>query len=207
MGLISTGVNLTKTIRNIGRLREIVTVFASHGLDEFISKNVLLKIPNFALPKSTKKRVKDEIQERGESSWGEVIGVRLKLSFEELGPAFVKFGQLLGSREDIFNDDFIKQMQLLRDKVSPLNFSEVREQVEESLGRKAEDVFSIIIEEPIGTASIGLVYKAKLKTGEDVVLKVRRPEIERSIETDLSVLQFIAEQSEKAGEEIMFLGI
>ncbi len=66
MGLISTGVNLTKTIRNIGRLREIVTVFASHGLDEFISKNVLLKIPNFALPKSTKKRVKDEIQERGE---------------------------------------------------------------------------------------------------------------------------------------------
>lgn len=207
MGLISTGVNLTKTIRNIGRLREIVTVFASHGLDEFISKNVLLKIPNFALPKSTKKRVKDEIQERGESSWGEVIGVRLKLSFEELGPAFVKFGQLLGSREDIFNDDFIKQMQLLRDKVSPLNFSEVREQVEESLGRKAEDVFSIIIEEPIGTASIGLVYKAKLKTGEDVVLKVRRPEIERSIETDLSVLQFIAEQSEKAGEEIRFLGI
>ena len=78
---------------------------------------------------------------------------------------------MLGSREDIFNDDFIKQMQLLRDKVSPLNFSEVREQVEESLGRKAEDVFSIIIEEPIGTASIGLVYIANLKTGEDGVLK------------------------------------
>mgnify|MGYP006265251759 CR=1 FL=1 len=120
MGLITNGVNLTKTIRNIGRLREIVSVFAKHGLDEFISKNVLLKIPNFVLPKSTATRVKDEIKQRGDSSWEEVLGIRLKQSFEELGPAFVKFGQLLGSREDIFNDDFIKQMQLLRDKVLSL---------------------------------------------------------------------------------------
>ena len=207
MGLITTGVNLTKTIRNIGRLREIVSVFAKHGLDEFISQSVLMKIPNFALPKSTSTKVKEEIKRRGESSWGEVLGVRLKLCFEELGPAFVKFGQLLGSREDIFNDDFIKQMQLLRDKVSPLKFSDVKNQVEESLGKKVDEVFLEIEEEPIGTASIGLVYKAKLKTGESVVLKVRRPEIENSIETDLSVLQFIASQSEKAGEEIKYLGI
>ena len=98
-------------------------------------------------------------------------------------------------------------MQLLRDKVSPLNFTDVKSQVELSLGKKSEDIFSFIDEKPIGTASIGLVYKAQLKTGEEVVLKVRRPGIEKSIETDLSVLQFIASQSERAGEEIKYLGI
>ncbi len=207
MGLITTGINVTKTIRNIGRLREIVTVFAKHGLDEFISNSVLVKIPNFALPKSVTKKIKDEIEERGENSLGEILGVRLRLCFEELGPAFVKFGQLLGSREDIFDDQFIKQMHLLRDKVSPLNFSEVKLQVEESLGRKVDEVFKEIEEKPIGTASIGLVYKATLLSGEEVVLKVRRPKIEKAIGTDLSVLHFIAVQSERAGEEIKYLGL
>ncbi len=207
MGLITTGINLGKTIRNIGRLREIVSVFAKHGLDEFISNSVLVKIPNFALPKSVNKRLKEEIEERGEHSWGEVLGTRLRQSFEELGPAFVKFGQLLGSREDIFDDQFIKHMHMLRDKVSPLTFSEVKDQVEASLGRKIEDVFSIVEEKPIGTASIGLVYKAKLLSGDEVVLKVRRPRIEKFIETDLSVLHFIAAQSERAGEEIKYLGL
>lgn len=206
MGLISTGFKITKTIRNIGRLREISTIFAKHGFDEILSQGVLAKIPGFVLPTSTKNRMADELAKKEESSWAGSIGYRLRLCFEELGPAFVKFGQLLSSREDIFDEDFIEQMQLLRDKVSPLPFSKVRASVEESLEKKIEDVFEYVNETPIGTASIGLVYDAKLKTGEKVVLKVKRPGIDKLIETDLSILIFIATQSERAGDEVKYLG-
>ena len=206
MGSISTGFKITKTIRNIGRLREISTVFAKHGFDEVISQGVLAKIPGFVLPKSTKNKIKDELEKKEESSWGGILGYRLRLCFEELGPAFVKFGQLLSSREDIFDEDFITQMQMLRDKVSPLPFSDVKDSVEESLGHKVEDLFEFVTDKPIGTASIGLVYAAKLKTGESVVLKVKRPGIEKLIETDLSILLFMATQSERAGDEVKYLG-
>lgn len=207
MGLISTGFRITKTIRNIGRLKEIVTVFAKHGFDEFISQGVLAKMPGFVLPRSTKVRLKEELAKKEVGSWGHIIGSRLRQCFEELGPAFVKFGQLFASREDIFDEDFINQMKQLRDNVSPLPFSKVRSDVENSLGQKITDVFEFVEEQPIGTASIGLVYKAKLKSGEDVVIKVKRPGIDKIIENDLSILLFIASQSERAGDEIKFLGL
>lgn len=203
MGLITTSFKLTKTIRNISRLREIATVFAKNGLDEFISQNVLNKIPDFVFPKKNKKI--DEVSEN-DTSWGDVMGYRLKLCFEELGPAFVKFGQLLSTREDIFDEDFIRHMKMLRDQVSPLPFSKVKKHVEASLGKAIDEVFENIEDAPIGMASIGLVYKAKLKTGEKVVLKVKRPEIDRLIETDLSILIFLATQAERATEDIKFLG-
>lgn len=203
MGLITTSFKISKTIRNISRLREIATVFAKNGLDEFVSQNVLNIIPNFVFPKKS-----EEVKKLSEhdNSWGDVMGYRLKLCFEELGPAFVKFGQLLSTREDIFDEDFIKHMQLLRDQVKPLPFSKVKSEVEKSLGRKVEEVFKEIEDKPIGTASIGLVYRAKLISGEKVVLKVKRPNIDRLIETDLSILIFLATQAERATDDIKFLG-
>ncbi|RZF23219.1 hypothetical protein DAY19_05470 [Halobacteriovorax vibrionivorans] len=203
MGLITTSFKITKTIRNISRLREIATVFAKNGLDEFISQNVLNIIPNFVFPKKSEK-IK-QLPEH-DNSWGDVMGYRLKLCFEELGPAFVKFGQLLSTREDIFDEDFIKHMKKLRDQVKPLPFSSVKDEAERSLGKKVEEIFKSIEDKPIGTASIGLVYKAELLTGEKVVLKVKRPKIDRLIETDLSILIFLANQAERATDEIKFLG-
>ncbi len=206
MDLIKTGIGITKTIRNVSRLREIVLVFGKNGFDEFISFNVTAAIPNFVLPKS-KRSIKDELTSETEKDWPKVLGYRLRLCFEELGPAFIKFGQLLSSREDIFDPSFIEEMKILRDKVKPVPFDEVKGKIEESLERPINEVFSEIDPTPIGTASIGVVYKGKLLDGTEVVLKVKRPEIEKMMETDFSILRFLASQAEKVGEEVKFLGV
>ena len=203
MDIIKTGTILTKTIRNVGRFKEIVVIFAKHGFDEFMAGGVSVLIPNFVVPRS-KRSIREDLQEK---NWQEVVGHRLRMCFEELGPAFIKFGQLLSSREDILDPAFIKEMKMLRDKVKPVPFSEVKEEIEKSLGKKTDEVFLSFDEKPIGTASIGVVYSAVLKSGEKVVVKVKRPNIERMMETDFSILKFLCQQAEKVSDEVRYAGI
>nr|BDT26709.1 AarF/UbiB family protein [Bacteriovorax sp. HI3] len=206
MDLIKAGIGISKTIRNVGRLQEIVMVFARHGFDEFITKNTTNKIPNFVLPKS-KKTITQELADKSEKDWNQVLGFRLRKCFEELGPAFIKFGQLLSSRDDLFHPSFLEEMRMLRDKVKPVEFEDVRSSIERAVGKKVEDAFSSFQKEAIGTASIGVVYKAVLHDGTPVVIKVRRPGIEKEIETDFSILMFLAIQAERVSKELKYLGI
>ena len=206
MDLIRAGLGLSKTIRNVGRLQEIVLVFARHGFDEFITNNVTAKIPNFVLPKS-KKRISEELANSSEKDWNQVLGFRLRKCFEELGPAFIKFGQLLSSREDLFHPSFLEEMQMLRDKVKPVPLADVLPLIEKSLGKKINQVFSFVDPDAIGTASIGVVYRAVLLDGTSVVIKVRRPGIEKEIETDFSILMFLAIQAERVSSELRYLGV
>lgn len=206
MDLIKAGIDLSKTIRNVSRLREIVLVFARHGFDEFITNNVTTKIPNFVLPKS-KKRISEELANKSEKDWNQVLGFRLRKCFEELGPAFIKFGQLLSSREDIFHPSFLDEMKMLRDKVKSVPLSDVLPSIENSLGKKIDQVFKKVDPEAMGTASIGVVYRATLKDGTPVVIKVRRPGIEKEIETDFSILMFLATQAERVSAELRYLGV
>lgn len=206
MDLIKTGIGLTKTIKNMSRLREIVSVFAKHGFDEFVSLGIQGKMPGFVLPKS-QVRIKEELADKLENDWAGTIGYRLRMVFQDLGPAFVKFGQLLSSREDIFDQSFINEMKILRDNVKPIKFSEVKSVVEKELGHTIEDIFREVDDNPIGTASIGVVYKAILVDGTDVVVKVKRPNIEKIIETDFRILKFLADQIEKVSDEVKFLGV
>ncbi|MBP9680446.1 MAG: hypothetical protein KBD76_03490 [Bacteriovorax sp.] len=206
MDLIKAGMGLSKTIRNVGRLQEIVLVFAKHGFDEFITKTVTGKIPNFVLPKS-KKRISEELADKSEKDWNQVLGFRLRKCFEELGPAFIKFGQLLCSREDIFHQSFIDEMGMLRDKVKPIPLQDVLPAIEKSLGKKINQVFRVVDPDAIGTASIGVVYRAILLDGSAVVIKVRRPGIEKEIETDFSILMYLAHQAEKVSAELRYMGV
>ncbi len=206
MDLIKASRGISKTIRNAGRLQEIVRVFARHGFDEFIGGNITNLIPNFVLPKSHKK-LSEELESKSEKDWNQVVGFRLRKCFEELGPAFIKLGQLLSSREDMFHPSFIEEMKLLRDKVKPVSLTDSVVVIERSLGKKIEKVFAEIDPIAIGTASIGVVYKAKLLDGTSVVIKVRRPGIEKEIETDFSILLFLAQQVEKVSVELKYLGL
>lgn len=206
MDLIKASRGISKTIRNAGRLQEIVRVFARHGFDEFIGGNITNLIPNFVLPKSHKK-LSEELESKSEKDWNQVVGFRLRKCFEELGPAFIKLGQLLSSREDMFHPSFIEEMKLLRDKVKPVSLTDSIVVIERSLGKKVEKVFAEIDPIAIGTASIGVVYKAKLLDGTSVVIKVRRPGIEKEIETDFSILLFLAQQVEKVSVELKYLGL
>lgn len=206
MDIIKTGLDLSKTIRNVGRLKEILVVFAKNGFEEFITQAIPSKIPNFVLPKS-KKKIRDELKENEEKNWGKILALRLRISFEELGPTFIKFGQLLASREDLFPPDFIEELSKLKDRVKGIPFSKIRPYVEEKFGRNIDEIFSEIEEKPIGTASIAVVYKAKLITGERVVLKIKRPNIEKEIERDIALMEFLALHLEKRSSELKYLGI
>ena len=206
MDLLKTSIRIGKTIRNVSRLREIVMIFAKNGFSDFISLRGVKKIPNFVLPRTTKS-IEEEVEEREDRDWNQVVGVRLRKSFVELGPAFIKFGQLLSTREDIFDPAFIDEMKKLRDKVPPVPFSEIKKTIEQELGAPVEDIFEEIEPEPIGTASIGVVFKGTLKNGNSVVIKVRRPGIEKMIEVDFSIMKMLMLQAEKISEDIKFLGI
>ena len=124
------------------------------------------------------------------------------MSFEELGPTFVKFGQLLATRPDLIPQDYIDEMSMLHDQVQPLNFETVTDVISEELGSDWKKYFETISEKPLGSASIAQVHAAVLLTGEKVVLKVQRPGIVNKINDDLNVLYFIAELLEKYIPEV-----
>ena len=157
-------------------------------------------MPVIVLPK-TKSKILEELERDTDSSWQQVLGYRLRLCFEELGRS-LSLGNFLSSREDLFDNGFISEMEKLRDKVKPVPFEVAKESIEEALGGKVADTFEYLNPKAIGTASIGVVYEGKLKSGEDVVVKVRRPNIERMIETDFSILLFLVNQIEKTSGEL-----
>ncbi len=207
MDLIRTGIDITKTIKNVSRLREILTIFARNGFDEFIQSSGVLKfLPNFVLP-SSKQEMKRKLSTAGHAEIPQMIGIRLRQAFEELGPSFVKLGQLFCSREDMFPSAFIQELKLLQDQVKGLDFSIVKNEIESSLGQKIGDVFLSLDEHPIGTASIGVVHRGVLKSGEEIVVKVRRPNIRSIIEADFDIITYLVEQLEKVSAEIKYLGI
>lgn len=204
MDIIKKGIGISRTFKNVGRLREILSVLARHGFDEFIINTKLpALIPDFVIPKSRFKRLDDKA---GYDFW-QSVGFRLRKSFEELGPSFIKMGQLLATREDLFDDELIKELKLLQSKVSPIPFSHLKQNLEFELGKRIDEVFSEVQENPIGVASIGLVYKAKLLTGESVVVKVRRPNIRKTLLRDFELIAYIVLQIEKVSEDIKFLGL
>ncbi len=206
MDFIRTGLEIGRTIKNVSRFREIISILVKNGFDEFLIKTGLhSRIPDFAF---NRERVEAVLEKRGEEAkWSSIIGQRLKKSFEELGPSFVKFGQLLASREDFFDKNFIDQMKQLQSQMSPIPFAQLKNKVEKSLGGKVEDYFEYVKEMPVGTASIAVVYRAKTLAGKDVVLKVRRPHIISTIETDFAIVSFIIHKLEKNSDQIRYLGL
>lgn len=166
-----------------------MAVFARHGLRNLLEKIGLDKlltgqggespgVENFTLPQ------------------------RIRMSFEELGPAFVKFGQLLASRPDLITEEFVNEFEILHDKVNPLSFDVIDQVLKEEFGNNLGNIFSSIDPAPLGSASIAQVHGATLKDGTAVVLKVQRPGIIQVINDDLNVLYLIAELLEKYIPEV-----
>ncbi len=204
MDIIKTGIGISKTIRNVSRFREILTVLSRHGFSQLIVKSGLDKvIPGFVLPG----RISAFKEDLSGEEWWQNFGQELRHSFEELGPSFIKLGQLMATREDILDPALIRELKLLQDQVKGIPFDVAQKVIEENLGKKIEDVFRSIDKNPIGTASIGVVYKAELHTGQKVVVKVRRPRIAKLIATDFEILHFIVKKLEGVSSEIRFLGM
>ncbi len=117
---------------------------------------------------------------------------RIRLACEELGATFIKFGQILSNRADLFPQDLLMQLERLQDKVPSVPFTELKPKLEREYGKPLEDVFESIVEIPLASASIAQVHKVKLKTGEEAVLKIQKPSIRKSINADIEIMRDLA---------------
>ncbi|HMB45938.1 MAG TPA: AarF/ABC1/UbiB kinase family protein [Candidatus Methanoperedens sp.] len=130
--------------------------------------------------------------------------LRLRLALEELGPTFIKFGQILSTRHDLVPKEYIEELEKLQDNVPPFELSEAKKVIEREFEEKIEDIFRTFNPEQIAAASIGQVYRATLYQGEEVAVKVMRPGIETIIETDIAILMGMARFAEKHLKESKF---
>lgn len=173
-----------RTIRHLRRYREIAQVLIGHGLGELVD---LLEIqPYLSLPRRLVRRWREEAPPLSAPE-------RLRLALEELGPTFIKLGQVLSTRPDLVPPDYVAELTRLQDAVPPDPWAPVKAQIEGELGAPTDELFAAIDREPIAAASLAQVHTAVLPDGTDVVVKVQRPGIEERIEVDLEILQDVAQ--------------
>jgi ubiquinone biosynthesis protein len=195
MGVVAKGIQITRAVKNVGRLRQIVTVLSRQGFGDVIERAGLGSyLPN-------------QLINWTDAKSGKTLGERMKSAFEELGPTFVKFGQILSTRPDLVPEAVIQELIKLQDQVQPLPYSVIQQVVEAELKKSdskntIENCFQKFDPQPLASASIGQVHAAVLKTGETVVVKVQRPDVRKSIDTDISLLVFLAEMFERYFPEL-----
>jgi ubiquinone biosynthesis protein len=129
---------------------------------------------------------------RGRSRSRSGLSRRLRVAFEHLGPTYIKLGQILSAGEGVFPEELVGEFRLCRDQVPAESFDAVRRTVEEDLGRPLSAVFDRFDDVPLAAASIAQVHTARLATGEEVVVKVQRPQVERQVRRDLAVMGWLA---------------
>lgn len=170
-------------LRNIRRLLHIQQVLIRHGLDEIVLATHLFRPVRhlFTLSPNYWRAAREEPR-----------GVRMRRTLEDLGPIFVKFGQTLSTRRDLLPDDVAEELVKLQDRVPPFPGEEATRIIEKALGQPVAELFAEFDANPLASASIAQVHAARLKTGEQVVVKVLRPGVEKQIRSDLALLYELA---------------
>ena len=174
-------------IQRFIRLSTISWVLLRHGLDELILATHLFRpfrflrliMPWTWFPRKTSR------------------GERIRLALEDLGPIFVKFGQILSTRRDLLPDDIAIELAKLQDQVTPFDNQTAYKIIEKSLGHPLDEIFSDFSDAPFASASVAQVHAATLHTGESVIVKVLRPKIKPIIQRDISLLYIIADKIER----------
>ena len=185
---IKSGTVRFKELEKIKRIKKLADVLMKYGFEEILSRSELEK----RLPKRIVGRNREKIKDIKSRT----IYERVRMALEEMGPAYVKFGQMLSNRNDILPEEMISELQKLQDKVE-IQEVDIRKKLAEELNIIPEEYFQSIDEEPMASASIGQVFRAVLKNGEKVVLKVRRDNIDNVVETDLIIMKDMAKFLEK----------
>ncbi len=176
------------TPRQTLRLARINFVLARHGLDEIVLAAHIFRPIRFLIYFSPFYWLRRRDAPRGE---------RVRLALEDLGPIFVKLGQMLSTRRDLLPPDIADELAKLQDRVPPFPGREAREVVERTLGKPVGELFQEFSEMPLASASIAQVHAARLKDGREVVVKVLRPGVQRIIRSDLDLLYLIAGLAER----------
>ena len=178
------------TSKNILRLITIQRILVGYRLDELLDKVPVLKSFKYffiLLPRKISKN----------SSLGE----RIRKALEELGPIFVKFGQVVSTRRDLLPEEIANELAKLQDQVTPFSKSQALEILNTAYDKSIDQIFKKIDDEPLAAASIAQVHSAKLSDGKDVIIKILRPNIQAQIEKDISALYIIARSLENFWSE------
>lgn len=181
--------------RDLGRLQEIAAVLIRYGFGDAVQR--------IGMAGALKKAGKVLHWRSGETPKRMQTPERVRRVLEDLGPTFVKLGQVLATRVDVFGPAWIEEFSRLQEKAPSVDWDEIHEQLTEDLGQPPEEVFTELECEPLASASLAQVHKARLRDGRQVVLKVRRPGIRATIEADLRLLQRLADIVEAEAPEEM----
>jgi len=168
-----------KVLANINRLKDIAAVLLRFGFKDLVER---IDLPGVSLPEPAPPSTVPSTTEE-----------RVRLVLDALGPTFVKFGQIMSLRPDLLPASMIRELGKLQDHVGEVDFEDIREVVEQACGDKLETVFAVFDRTPIAAASIAQVHRAVLrKEGDIVSVKIRRPGIRRTLDTDMDILEYIA---------------
>jgi ubiquinone biosynthesis protein len=180
--------NIANAVQDLNRLGEILTILTKHGFGFFIDR---LHLEAYLPAKGRVAR-----QKKIKAS----VPTRVRIMLEELGPTFVKMGQVLSMRPDILPPDFIKELSKLQDRVAPFTEPSAESVVQDALGGPVSKLYKSFSKTPLAAASMAQVHEAVTKDNKKVVVKVQRPGLKRVVESDLEILRFLARAWENLGD-------
>lgn len=183
-----------RTYRHIQRYRQILGVLFRYGFGDLVDTLKIEQYLEIGLQMiSRKRREKIERLTRAE---------RVRMALEELGPTFIKMGQILSTRPDLMPVEFIRELGKLQDHVPPFEYTKAKKIVEMELDVPIDEVFEYFDKVPMASASIGQVHRARLTDGEEVVVKIQRPDIRKTVEVDLEIILHLASLMERHLKEM-----
>ncbi len=191
-----TPFGFTRGVRSLNRLVVIVRVLTQHGFGDVVDRLNLGRFVPFARVRAQRRE-----DERADSP-GTLVGRRLVRVCNDLGPTFVKLGQLLSTRPDLLPLEVLRELRTLQDRVEPFQTSIARQIVEADLGASVDQLFAEFGASPLASGSIGQVYRAVTPDGARVVVKVKRPGVDETIRLDMYLLQRLAEAMEQLVPEL-----
>jgi ubiquinone biosynthesis protein len=176
---------VNRNIRTIRRYRTILGVLIKYGFGHFVEQLNIDYYLELGKRIVTRDKMPREFERLSQPR-------RLRLAMEELGPTFIKLGQLFSTRPDVFSKEYITEFSRLQDKIPAVSLEEINDQIQQELGYPPSELFAEFHDKPLAAASIAQVHRGRLKSGEEVVFKVRRPGISKIVETDIDVLMGLA---------------
>lgn len=181
---------IREAFQDLNRVRQIAVIAARYGFAQYVDRGGIWASLG-------RKEVVEESEETKRASTAR----RFRLFLNELGPTFVKLGQVLSTRADLLPAEFVEELAQLQDNVQPITAEQVHQQIKLALGKHAEELFKSIDPEPLAAASIAQVHRAVTHEGDEVVVKIQRPGIGEQIRADLSLLHSLAKALEAVVEE------
>ncbi len=182
---------IREAFQDLKRLRQIAVIAGKYGFADLLERSGLW----------SKLGAKEQVEEQKDAR-SQSVAKRFRLMLSELGPSFVKLGQVMSTRGDLLPASVIDELSELQDNVPPFSIEQVREQIRLAFNQPVEELFAELDPVPLAAASIAQVHRAKTKDGDEVVVKVQRPNITEQIKSDMSVLHYLARMLEAVVEDV-----